>query len=128
MDWITQNWTWIVFAIAVFLLVFIWIAFAIGVFLSMRRSSKEHRMGHAHGTRTIQQQEDDASHIDLDMRPKDPISGEITNPETALNSMYQGRMYYFGSRENRDTFEASPAQYASRAGERLEHRHHRHGC
>lgn len=80
--------------------------------------------GHAH-----RQQENTDQPRNPDSRPKDPVNGEVVNPDTAVNAMYQGRVYYFASRENRDTFEASPAQYAARTGERdEEHRHHRRGC
>ena len=115
MQWLSQNW--------------IWIVLAIGIFLLMRRGGMGH--GHSHGNdgHAHQDQESNGPHADPDTRPKDPVNGEIVNPETALNSMYQGRVYYFASRENRDTFEASPAQYASRVGGHDdEHRHHRHGC
>jgi YHS domain-containing protein len=119
MEWLLQNW--------------IWIVFAVGIFLLMRRGGMACGMGrgrsHDNDTQAHQHQ-GDAPHADPDRRPKDPVSGEIVNPETAPNSMYQGRVYYFGSRENRDAFEASPAQYAARIGEpNEEHRHHhRHGC
>ncbi len=115
MQWLSQNWLWIILAI--------------GIFLLMRRGGMRH--GHSHGNdgHAQQDRERDGPHADPHTRPKDPVNGEIVNPETALNSMYQGRVDYFASRENRDAFEASPAQYASRAGERDEaHRHHRHGC
>ena len=91
------------------------------------------RMGHGHkpgnGGHAHQNQGSDGPHADPDVRPTDPVSGEIVNPQTALNSMYQERVYYFASRENRDAFEASPAQHASRTGELdAAHRHHRNGC
>jgi YHS domain-containing protein len=111
MQWLSQNW--------------IWIVLAIGVFLMMRRGGMGHGHSHGSGEHTHRNPGSDAA----DRSAKDPISGEIVNPETAVNAMYQGRVYYFASRENRDTFEASPAQYAARAGEHDdEHRHHRHGC
>ncbi len=33
----------------------------------------------------------------------------------ALTSVHGGRIYYFGSKENRERFEASPEAYAARA-------------
>lgn len=103
MQWLSQNW--------------IWIVFAAGMFLLMWRGGR----GHAYsGTDQIS---------DPDNRPKDPTSGERVNPESAVNSMYQGRLYYFASRENREKFETSPAEYASAAdGHDDGHRHRRHGC
>lgn len=60
----------------------------------------------------------------------DPVSGETVSTETALTSVYRGRVYYFSSRENRESFETDPAQHAtSRAGDHESaHRHGGHGC
>jgi YHS domain-containing protein len=33
----------------------------------------------------------------------------------ALTSVYQGKIYYFASKENRDRFEAAPQDYAQKA-------------
>lgn len=62
----------------------------------------------------------------------DPVSGETLARSTALTSVYGSKVYYFASRENRERFEAAPAQYAAKAaGEpvaaRGEHSGHRHG-
>ena len=119
MQWLSQYW--------------IWIVLIIGIFLLMRRGGMGCGMGHGHkpgnGGHAHQNQGSDGPHADPDVRPTDPVSGEIVNPQTALNSMYQERVYYFASRENRDAFEASPAQHASRTGELdAAHRHHRNGC
>ena len=110
MDWLSKNW--------------IWIVFAIGVFLMLGRGNVG-RMGHGRhypgpgGGRY--------GSTDRDHRPKDPVSGELVSADSAINSTYQGRTYYFGSRENRDKFEAAPAQSASAAGAD-EQRHRGHGC
>lgn len=110
MDWLSKNWVWIVFAL--------------GVFLMLRRGGfgrmghGHHHAGHGRGTDEVKDSED---------RLKDPVSGELVNPDGAINSTYQGHTYYFGSRENRDKFEAAPAQYASATAGRTHH-HRRHGC
>lgn len=104
MRWLAQNWMLIVFAI--------------GILLLMRRGGMR-RHGHAHGDSRH------GGHDRVDNQSKDPVSGEKVNPETAVNVMYQGRVYYFASRENREKFEASPAQYAASAAD---HHHRRHGC
>lgn len=104
MQWLAQNW--------------MWIFFAIGFLLLMRRGGMG-RHGHAHGNRRHD------GHDRSDGRAKDPVSGEEVNHESAVNVMYQGRVYYFASRENREKFEASPAQYAASAAA---HPHRRHGC
>lgn len=115
MQWLTQNWIWIVVAISIFLL--------------MRRGGigggrhGRHIENGQHGNDGTEQKND------LDSGPKDPISGERVNLEGAINSMFKGRVYYFSSKENREKFEASPAQFAGAdAGQDDQHRHHRHGC
>lgn len=42
----------------------------------------------------------------------DPVTREDVSTDKALTSIYQGRIYYFASAENRQRFEASPAQFA----------------
>lgn len=117
MQWLTQNW--------------IWIVFIIGIFLLMRRGGMGCGMGGGHSGHGSQRQSPgDQEH---DHKPpnalKDAITGEVVAAETALTSAYQGRIYYFASREHRDQFEAAPAQYASSShDEDGGHRHHRHGC
>jgi YHS domain-containing protein len=41
----------------------------------------------------------------------DPVCGMTLAPETAEKSMYQGKAYYFCSKEDRDLFEKSPEKY-----------------
>ncbi len=112
MEWLAQNW--------------IWIVFILGIFLLMRRGGIGCGIGHGGHSH---HSHDSADRMDkTDGGPRDPVSGEPVNPETAVNSSYHGRLYYFASRENRDKFEASPAQYASASVSEGGHRHHRHGC
>jgi len=63
--------------------------------------------------------------------PTDPVSGRPVDPESAVATFYQGRAYYFESRENRDRFESAPQTYAGPAsggqGEQGQ-RHHGGGC
>lgn len=95
MTWLGQNW--------------IYILLVIGVLFMMRRCGmscgsgvgKHHHGGDGEGV----SQPESASNID-------PISGQAVDPQTAVTSAYQGRIYYFASRENRDRFEASPEQFA----------------
>lgn len=62
--------------------------------------------------------------------PFDPVSGESVSRDTAPASAYHGRIYYFASRENRDTFEAAPDKFAATAAgvHGQPHRHGGHGC
>lgn len=42
----------------------------------------------------------------------DPVSRRAVNLSgTPVSAVYQGRAYYFESRENRDTFETNPDKY-----------------
>jgi YHS domain-containing protein len=119
MEWLLQNW--------------IWIVFAVGLLLLMRRGGMACGMGRgrSHGDDTQAHQHPGDAPQAPDRGPKDSVSSAIVNSATALHSMYQGRMYYFASPENRDAFEASPSRYAGHVGEPNEehrHHHHRHGC
>ncbi len=111
MNWLLQNW--------------IWIVFVVGVFLLLRRG------GIACGMGSGRHPDRNSDHIGYDTRdakgPTDPVSGERVIPETALTSMYQGRIYYFSSKENREKFEASPGKHLSAAASQ-DGPHHRHGC
>ncbi len=58
----------------------------------------------------------------------DPVSGETVDMTIAAATVYQGKTYYFASKENRDRFEAAPEQYAAKAHDEHEEEHsHRHG-
>lgn len=110
MAWISQNWYWIAFAVGIFL----WMRF--------RRGQNPAAGRHPADSPTTPMS---ATVIGL----RDPVSGDPVNPDTALNSTYAGRLYYFVSKENREKFETSPAQYTAAAtGIDGGHRHHRHGC
>lgn len=95
MTWLGQNW--------------IYILLVIGVLFMMRRCGmgcgsgvgRHHHGGDGGGV----SQPESESNID-------PVSGQAVDPQTAVTSVYQGRIYYFATRENRDRFEASPEQFA----------------
>lgn len=113
MEWLTQNW--------------IWILLAVGVFFMMRRGGMGCGFGghrSHHGGHGDEQGQDVAR---AESSTIDPVSGQAVAAASALTSVYRGRTYYFASRENRDRFEAQPERYA-RAEPPHEHRRHRHGC
>ena len=125
MNWLTQNWVWIVFGI--------------GVLLLLRRTGCIGNMSHAHhGPSGAQDHSDHASHSTETIKTAtatDPVTGKQIPTARAVTSVYDGRVYYFETQENRQRFEASPEQYA-RAGvgqspardENAEHSHsRRHG-
>lgn len=46
----------------------------------------------------------------------DPVSQRaVTVGSAPASTVYQGRAYYFESRENRDTFEGNPEKYLARS-------------
>ena len=66
----------------------------------------------------------------------DPVSGEPVSTARALTSVYQDKIYFFASKENRDRFEAAPQDYAQKAAGRpvqpydapIERPRRSHGC
>lgn len=91
-----------------------------------------HHGGHGHGGHDRSERNRSAS-----LPPDaaiDPVSGAAIPTAGAITSVYQGRAYYFASKENRDRFEAVPEDYVGKAqgvpagdGESAERPHHRHG-
>lgn len=99
MEWLTQNWMWILFAV--------------GVLLLLRRGA----MGCAHaGGGQCHSHRHDAPQGSQDGAPPaqavDPVSGRPVDPRTAVASLHRGMPVYFESRENRERFEARPEQFA----------------
>lgn len=45
----------------------------------------------------------------------DLVTGEAVRTDHAITSLYEGKIYYFASKENRERFEAAPQQYAHKA-------------
>ncbi|MFZ5510276.1 MAG: YHS domain-containing protein [Pseudomonadota bacterium] len=125
MEWLSQNWVWILFAVVVLLM--------------FRRHGFGGLLGgHGHHGGQHDQGEGHEGH---DERPRteaaiDPVSGNPVRIEGALTSVFRGRVYYFQSQENRVLFEASPERYAGAArGEALADEqaarsrpHRRRGC
>ena len=65
----------------------------------------------------------------------DPVSREAVRIGQALTSLYDGKVYFFSSKENRERFEAAPQQYARNvsgqpapATPTVQHGSHGHGC
>ena len=118
MEWLTQNW--------------IYLLLLAGVIVFMRFGGMGCGFGgrHAHPAHGPKRQGAEDTPIESPP-PTDPVSRHAVDPTTAVATMYQGRAYYFESRENRDRFEAAPQTYAGPAsGEPSEqgHRHHGGGC
>lgn len=128
MQWLAQNWIWMVLGIGV--LFFMTRMGGMGG-CGMGRST-----GHSHGS------SNDNPPADRGAGPGtafDPVSRHAVTPGgTTLSAAYHGRAYYFESRENRDAFEGNPEKYlagASAAGQAIgaenadrERPHRRGGC
>ncbi len=105
MEWLRQNW--------------VFVLLVVGAILWMRRGGMGcgYGGGHSHGGHGAGGHQPEAgSNID-------PVSGQAVDPQTAVTSVYQGRTYYFATRENRDRFEAAPEQYATKPQEGPGQRH-----
>ena len=120
MDWLSQNWIWVLVAIG-------------AGFFFLRGGHGSHGgglagslggllggMGHGghgggggHGGHAGQP--DRSATSNAPEATIDPINGEPVRTDKALTSLYQGKIYYFASKENRDRFEAAPQEYAQKA-------------
>lgn len=121
MSWLSQNWIWVVLA-------------AGAAFYFFRGGFGGHGGGHGlggllgglghgghgghaggggHGDHGEQPERPAAA--EAPEAAVDPVGGEAVRTAQALTSVYQGRIYYFASRENRDRFEAAPQEYAHKA-------------
>ena len=114
MNWLAQNWVWIVVAA--------------GLIWMMRRGGMPGcGMGHAHHGGGTSGTDSGIPPAEKAGRSTDPVSGKAVDTQHAITSYYGGRVYYFESPETRQRFEASPEKYASPApAEQRPHRHH--GC
>ncbi len=117
MEWLLQNWIWIVVLVA--------------AFFAMRRIRHNggrhpgiHRHHHGSGKRD-------------GTRPIDPVSHlPVAVSDNPISTLYGGRTYYFETQANLDAFESDPGKYftgSSAAGGLVEseqnHRQpRRHGC
>jgi YHS domain-containing protein len=116
MSWLAQNWVWVVLGVAI-----AWFAFRGRLGHAGGHSGLLGGMGHgghashgaAHGDHGGQP--DTRSAASAPEAAVDPVSGEAVRTAQALTSVYQGKIYYFASKENRDRFEAAPQEYAHKA-------------
>lgn len=79
--------------------------------------------GHEHGGSGSHggQHDDDRQPSNPPEAAIDPVSGAAVRTADALTSIYQGTVYYFASKENRDRFEAAPQEYAQKTAGHAAH-------
>ena len=118
MDWLSQNWIWVLVGLG---LVFY---FFRGGMHGLGGHGAGHGgligMGHdAHGAGSAEpdrsQQPDARAAANAPEAAIDPVTGAAVRTAQALTSMYQGKIYFFAAKENRDRFEAAPQEYAPKA-------------
>jgi YHS domain-containing protein len=128
MNVLAQNWIWVLLAVAVFFVI------RRGFHGGHHGGFGGHGMGHG-GTRDYVGH-DGGTSAGSPETATDPVSGEKVHVSGALTAVYNGRVYYFASKETRERFEAAPSQYALGAegvgypapsGASPHHRK-RHGC
>lgn len=111
MNWLAQNWLWIVLGVVVLAV--------------LNRGTRYRRQSLGHPCNDIPEVPEPAD------RAVDPVTNKTISTAGAVTSLYQGRVYYFESAENRQRFEASPGHYVREAPARRTAGHdargHRHG-
>lgn len=100
------------------------------IFLMMRFGCGAHIMGHGNGH--AQDKSAYRSHGNPDLRwvpptkDTDPVCGKTVATDKAKPSVYDGKVFYFCSRDCREAFEAAPDLYVGggkSSPSKLEHSH-----
>jgi len=125
MNWLTQNWVWIVLAIGA-----VWL-FSRGGLAGCGMGGHGGHAGHGGGTGPVpggDPMRNPGSFAGaIPDKAVDPVSGREVLTTHAVTAVYQGRVLYFESPENRQRFEAAPQQYTS-GGPPPPQPHRHHGC
>ena len=99
MEWLTQNWLWIVIAVGFFFLM------SRGGGCGMGHSGGRH---HDHPANS----DDPQANRTIGSRSAfDPVNGHGIPANAPISSVYRDRIYHFENRENRDAFEGNPEKY-----------------
>jgi YHS domain-containing protein len=123
MNWLSQNWYWVLLAIGVAVY---FLRGGLGRHAGGHGGHGRHGggpggllgggMGHgdgrAHGGGQSPHRDEEPRNSrapsDAPEAVVDPVSGEAVRTGQPLTSLYAGKVYYFASSENRDRFEAMP--------------------
>ena len=127
MDWLSENWTWIVLLAGGYFLIS-----RMGIGRAMGHSyGHNHAAGHDH-------RDEEYDHPGDASEAFDPVSLNPVPTATGFASIHHGQVYQFEDRVNRDAFEAEPekylsslpisAQHAEAANHPKHHAHKGHGC
>lgn len=86
------------------------------IFLMMRFGCGAHMMGHGqgkakHGEEVPEEQATENLRWTTPADDVDPVCGKTVSAEIAKPSVHDGHVYYFCSRDCRERFEATPAQF-----------------
>jgi YHS domain-containing protein len=132
MDWLGQNWVWVLAGIAFLVL--------------MSRGGLGHHghgggFGGGHGGhgghgdgQTDGSRGSSAGGGGDSGAAIDPVSGNAVRKDRALTAAHGGHVFYFESAQTRERFEAEPDKYAANATSKdtlaspAPERRHRHGC
>ena len=135
MNWLSQNWLWVVLGIGVAYYLFVGRFGGHGAghggLIGMGHGGHAGGGDGGHGDRP-----DSRAAANAPEAAVDPVGGEAVRTAQALTSLHQGKIYYFATKENRDRFEAAPQEYAQKAAGHpvvpagvADHRtHRRRGC
>ena len=100
MEWLSQNWIWIIVAIG-------------GFYFMTRMHGMGHGIGHSMGH--AYRGDGDSPPANRELAPStafDPVSRRaVATGGSAISAIYRDRAYYFENREDRDAFEADPEKY-----------------
>ncbi len=113
MSWLAQNWVWVVIVAAV-----AW--FFLRGSRARGHAGVDGLLESVGGRGTHAGHAQAAGPASAPEAAVDPVSSEAVPIARALSSVYQDKIYYFASKENRERFEAAPQEYAQKvAGQPL---------
>lgn len=114
MNWLSQNWLWILLGLAVLFVLGRGRHRGAGVSHHGYESSQNAGAGYGGPMppERFGRGEAPPPQASRPVSAIDPVTREDVSTDKALTSIYQGRIYYFASAESRQRFEGSPAQFA----------------
>jgi YHS domain-containing protein len=125
MDWLTQNWVWILSAIGA-----VWLL-GRGGMAGCGMGGHGSHAGHGGGTAPDGSSSgpmlSGGGAAMIPEKAVDPVSGNDVLTARAPSAVYRGQFFFFESAENRQRFEAAPREYVLKNALATQVRR-RHGC